>query len=57
MVSKKGKVNLSVRGSIGSGEPSEISEKKEKNYILDGSEDFLVHLGISDKSGRVHDKK
>lgn len=30
---------------------------KKKNYILTGSEDFLVSLGISDKSGRVHDKK
>lgn len=57
MVSKKGKVNLSVRGSIGSGKPFEISGEKEKNYILDGSEDFLIHLGVSDKSGRVHDKK
>lgn len=57
MVSKKGKVNLSVRGSIGSGKPCEISGEKEKNYILDGSEDFLIHLGVSDKSGRVHDKK
>lgn len=30
---------------------------KKKNYILTGGEDFLVSLGISDKSGRVHDKK
>ncbi len=30
---------------------------KRKNYILSGSEDFLIRLGISDKSGRVHDKK
>ena len=30
---------------------------KRKNYILGGSEDFLIALGISDKSGRVHDKK
>ena len=29
----------------------------KKNYILDGSEDFLTALGISDKNGRVHDKK
>ena len=29
----------------------------KKNYILDGSEDFLHALGISDKNGRVHDKK
>ena len=30
---------------------------KKKNYILSGSEDFLIKLGISDKNGRVHDKK
>ena len=30
---------------------------KKKNYILKGDEDFLITLGISDKSGRVHDKK
>lgn len=30
---------------------------KKKNYILSGSEDFLISLGVSDKSGRVHDKK
>ncbi len=29
----------------------------EKNYILTGKEDFLFKLGISDKNGRVHDKK
>ena len=30
---------------------------RKKNYILNGDEDFLIALGISDKSGRVHDKK
>ncbi len=30
---------------------------KKKNYILTGGEPFLIALGISDKSGRVHDKK
>ena len=29
----------------------------KKNYILSGNEDFLISLGISDKSGRVHDKR
>ena len=29
----------------------------KKNYILNGNEDFLIKLGISDKSGRVHDKR
>ena len=31
--------------------------ENEKNYILTGSEEFLILLGISDKSGRVHDKR
>lgn len=56
MRSKKGKVTLLTRGKIGEGERIYAS-KKEKNYILDGSEPFLYHLGISDKAGRVHDKK
>ena len=30
---------------------------KEKNYILTGKEPFLFSLGISDKNGRIHDKK
>ncbi len=30
---------------------------RKKDYILSGSEDFLITLGISDKNGRVHDKK
>ena len=31
--------------------------EKSKNYILSGKEPFLAYLGISDKNGRVHDKK
>ena len=30
---------------------------KKKSYIFDGTEPFFAALGISDKSGRVHDKK
>ena len=30
---------------------------KKKNYILSGDEDFLIALGISDKNGRIHDKR
>ena len=30
---------------------------KRKNYILHGDEPFLIKLGISDKTGRVHDKR
>ncbi len=29
----------------------------KKNYLLKGNESFLISLGISDKNGRVHDKK
>ena len=29
----------------------------KKKRLLSGSEDFLIKLGISDKNGRVHDKK
>lgn len=31
--------------------------ERKKNYILKGNEPFLITLGISDKNGRVHDKK
>lgn len=30
---------------------------RKKEYILRGDEPFLIYLGVSDKSGRVHDKK
>ena len=30
---------------------------KEKKYILEGCEPFLIKLGVSDKNGRVYDKK
>ncbi|MBR7099302.1 MAG: SAM-dependent methyltransferase [Clostridia bacterium] len=30
---------------------------RQKNHILAGDEPFLKHLGISDQSGRIHDKK
>lgn len=29
----------------------------KKNYLLAGNEEFLIKLGISDKTGRVHDKR
>ena len=57
MRSKKGKVSLIKHGTIGKGEAVSLKGDKVKNYILDGSEAFLFHLGISDKNGRVHDKK
>ncbi len=30
---------------------------RKKSYILSGGEEFLIRLGISDKNGRVHDKR
>ena len=29
----------------------------KKKYLLSGNEEFLIKLGISDKTGRVHDKR
>ena len=46
---------------LGGDTPSFVSAvetlDREKNYILSGSEEFLNALGISDKNGRVHDKR
>ncbi len=36
-------------------EPS--TNNREKHRILCGSEPFLIALGVSDKNGRIHDKK
>lgn len=42
----------------GVAEVLEISgNNREKQYILKGNEPFLILLGVSDKNGRVHDKK
>ena len=34
-----------------------VSNNREKKYILDGTEPFLQLLDVSDKNGRVYDKK
>ncbi|MBE6546907.1 MAG: SAM-dependent methyltransferase [Ruminococcaceae bacterium] len=34
-----------------------LSNNREKQYILTGAEPFLQHLGVSDKNGRVYDRK
>ena len=60
MISKKGAVTLLKKGKIGEGEAkatSEQSNDREKKHLLDGSEPFLVSLGVSDENGRVHDKR
>ncbi len=64
IVSKKGKVTVSGAGSLrdalasqpGSAEISEGVDS-EKRYFWHGGEPWLIALGISDKSGRVHDKR
>ncbi len=64
-VSKKGKVTLSGASPIearlnGDATPLEKFAEginRKKNYLLTGEEPFLVQLGVSDKTGRVHDKK
>ncbi len=64
-ISKKGKATLTGIAPIearlaGDATPFERfaeSMNRKKNYILAGDEPFLIHLGVSDKTGRVHDKK
>ena len=34
-----------------------LFNNREKQYILNGNEPFLIQLEVSDKNGRVHDKK
>jgi SAM-dependent methyltransferase len=64
--SKSGKENLAGAGKILTALKSGVSEDKKaeiqnndrkKNHILEGNESFLIELGISDRSGRIHDKK
>ena len=65
LVSKKGKETLiggaALRTRLESGESPEAipipALDREKNYLLSGEEPFLRSLGISDATGRVHDKK
>ena len=61
--SKKGKVTLiggdRLEKALGSTALTvEIDgNNRKKQYILDGSEEFLRYLGVSDKNGRIYDKK
>ena len=64
--SKSGKENLAgdkkIKNALNSGAADnnkaaiETNDRK-KNYLLSGNESFLTELGISDRSGRIHDKK
>lgn len=59
MVSSKGAINVSYK--LGKKIQDMIvtvsGNDRYKKYIFDGSEQFLIELGISDKEGRVHDKR
>ena len=57
MISKKGTVTLLKKGRIGEGESGGIrGNNREKRRLLDGTEPFLLPLGISDGNGRIHDR-
>ncbi len=60
-VSKKNSVILGaakLSSALAGNARAEIkSMVKEKNHILKGNEDFLFELGISEKNGRIKDKK
>ena len=62
--SKSGKItligvgNLANKLNANSVEKAEIKgNNQEKNYIIQGDAEFLKYLGVSDKNGRVYDKK
>ena len=59
LVSKKGAVNTTYKQSRQITAPLAgiVGNNREKSYIFTGSESFMIELGISDKEGRVHDKK
>ena len=53
-----GKILTALRSGVADGKKAEIQQNdRKKNHILEGNEGFLVELGISDRSGRIHDKK
>lgn len=58
MISKKGAVTLLKKGRFGVSENAmNDGNDRTKKRLLDGSEPFLVSLGVSDSEGRIHDKK
>ncbi len=53
-----GKLEGALKGDISDDKITEaVSNDRKKNHILSGNEGFLRELGISDSSGRIHDKK
>lgn len=66
MCSKKGKITAVVPGNLQTAlkkAPLQdmqnlfMENNRQKQHLLTGAEPFLIELGISDVSGRVHDKK
>lgn len=60
MISKKGAVTLLEKGKIGAevtAKAEGVGNDREKSRLLTGNEEFLKALGVSDKNGRIHDKK
>ena len=62
--SKSGKItligvnNLTQKLSLGNTQKVEIlGNNQEKKYIITPDAPFLQYLGVSDKNGRIHDKK
>lgn len=62
--SKSGKITLIGVSSLvqkmnsSSAPKTQISgNNQEKNYLITGDAPFLQYLGVSDKNGRIHDKK
>ncbi len=62
--SKSGKItligvnNLVQKINLGNAQKTEISgNNHEKNHIITPDAPFLQYLGVSDKNGRIHDKK
>ncbi len=58
-LSKKGKLLISDNVKRNNFEQANFSHNKQKHYILPNNEpiDFLIELGVQDKTGRVLDKK
>lgn len=58
MISKKGTETLIKKGNIGADTNSVTEENnREKKRLLNGNVKFLRELGISDETGRIHDKR
>ncbi len=51
------KLSRKMAGGVLNFESAMEELDRKKDYILSGGEPFLFSLGISDKAGRIHDKK